>query len=132
MNIEQVIERSKEYHGGLDPKLEARGEYLGEDTGYMCAIGCYLKNPMALEKFAYEADVYAIDEIIEVLQDDSEYANCPEYDYSSEPLIKEAMENIGFLGQLKNLQVLHDASVHLSDYLRELSNFNQIPEVKDV
>lgn len=122
MTIQQVIETSKKYHGNLDPKLPAVASYLDSPTKYMCAIGCNLQSPKDLEEYGYLVDEYSIDRIINSIKtNDSKVGS---YNYSEEPLIKEAMKNDKFLEQLKTIQNLHDNSRTVGQYLEKLNNFN--------
>ncbi len=120
MNIEQVIQKSKEYHGSLPPKTQALTEYMGESK-YMCAVGCNLNNPKALEKYAHKANAYSITGIIDSFKE--EFADYPKFDYSEEPLLVEALRNPEFLDQLNDLQSIHDACICVEDYLEALENF---------
>lgn len=121
MNIEQVIERSKEYHGSIKGNAVTTNAYL--KAGYMCAIGCNLKDPDSLERYANKSGAYSIRTIVFHLNEIEEDFG---YKWQEEPLLVKAKEDSTFMDQLQRLQNLHDCSGTVDKYLKALENFDLV------
>jgi hypothetical protein len=121
MNIKQVVDRSKEYHGSLDPDTHPYREYIRhteEGNGYMCGIGCNLVDPTKMLLATLKQSAYSLRSILIKLENHV-------FEYEGDPLIDKALTDRTFRDQLVYIQWIHDRSCSVKEYLEKLLEFEQ-------
>jgi hypothetical protein len=128
VNIEKCIETSRKFHGSYSPDTFIQRTYWDFD-GYKCAVGCLLEDPESFQEFCKNLGTYRI---ADVVNDHTLSAYLTDH---NEPLLKHVTEDSEesrvFLRKLETLQILHDESYTISEYLQSLEKYEASLKLKE-